>query len=1048
MKSLSIFCSFLSVFTLLHAELLTDGTFQEGLKHWSVFTRPGDTQKTPFTPNPDGGLNVSFGKGQRPPAGRESHLLFQNVRLKKRSVYLFKLRATTTGWVNFSIRYTQTVPRNSTPDYSRDFHMTKRDESFSHIFAYDGTEYPEGGTFQLETGRNWNVSVNLQEISLKELDYRKMPPPPFQDRWIVFPYALPPVDPGKIPATLTDAAGKAVTPVSCVARKFRNQPTKVLTVPGKEFSTRSPAMLYQEIESPVDQELLIGTAADYWFTFYCNGKQVYTTLPGGNRTSNYSPSNHPFLLPLRKGKNVIAIQLLAGTWGWRFFYGTPEPPRPEIIFREGKEWQHMPMKQIVIAENSALDLSALNHTPAGKYGRVVAGKNGILRFENGDATPLRFQGTHPSFSWRYPWLHGSREEFDRNVGRWAEAVRRQGYNAIRLSAFDEWGMRKSKKVLEIPAESMDRLDKMVAELKKQGIYIEFPLMFSSLFRKPHEKVNTSLSKLMMYLGHPRERDAFRTITGEIMNHVNPYTNAAWKDEPTIAIWECFNEQYYGFILIPADFEKKYPEEAAFFRKRWSEFLQKKYAGKPDSALPEALRGGKLAHPPLPFQIRSLRQDYNEFCYECIRETHRFYLTTCRSFGYRGLVANNPTSSLFYSRAIWTELPMVDSHNYYAHPSNLLNRGSKCISDSSVAEQTPAFRGLNNQRLYGFPMWVGEYNHCFWNPYQHELPLAFTAYAALNGYSGLMIHSDTVELERPYNLIRNFEVSDSPVARAGEFLAAMLFRRGDVKTSPHRVVLAIPANYQKGIPGEQSKLALLTGFATAHPGLPRFAEIPEPDAPHLMLTPSGKPMQVTMHRLYAKYTDAADSNFSWPKILQELKQRKILPHDNISDPARGVFQSDTGEITLRAKEKLIKVVTEKTEAVSLTAHTKERLGILEVKDSSVDALIGLTAIDNVPLRNSRRMVLIFSTQMANNGMHLEGDRETLVNIGETRGLMQTGRVSLSAELSGRKYLCYPLNINGTRRTPIPVPVNNGRLELTLDTSELPEGPTPFFELVAQ
>lgn len=97
-----------------------------------------------------------------------------------------------------------------------------------------------------------------------------------------------------------------------------------------------------------------------------------------------------------------------------------------------------------------------------------------------------------------------------------------------------------------------------------------------------------------------------------------------------------------------------------------------------------------------------------------------------------------------------------------------------------------------------------------------------------------------------------------------------------------------------------------------------------------------------------------------------------------------------------------------------------------------------------------MVLIFSTRMANNGMHLEGDRETLVNIGETCGLLQTGRVSLSAELSGRKYLCYPLNINGTRRTQIlvSVPVNNGKMKLTPDTSELPAEPTPFFELVAQ
>ena len=40
----------------------------------------------------------------------------------------------------------------------------------------------------------------------------------------------------------------------------------------------------------------------------------------------------------------------------------------------------------------------------------------------------------------------------------------------------------------------------------------------------------------------------------------------------------------------------------------------------------------------------------------------------------------------------------------------------------------------------------------------------------------------------------------------------------------------------------------------------------------------------------------------------MKRKGILPAGNITDPARGIFQSDTGEILLNAPEKKMTVVT--------------------------------------------------------------------------------------------------------------------------------------------
>ena len=1034
-----------------HVEMVKNCDFSQGLKEWTPYTVKEWTRKSPFKADEkNGGVYVKFGGGKLPQPNLDVHSLCQKIRLVPGKVYALRVEADVRGWANFAVRYSKEVPSKE-HDFAVNFNLHRKKKFYTQIFAYGGPDYPDGGQFRVDVGRNWDLDMNILKVSLQELDYSARKKLPFKDGWIVFPFANEPQDFSTLPAQLTNAAGKEVKPVKRYAQPYYKDRarTKLVQVQPKGFAPRTPAMLYQELDMPADEDVIVGMGADWWFDFYCNGKLIYSTFPGGNRTSEFSPDNNQFVLPLKKGKNLLAIRLHSGTWGWRIYYGIPRPLLPDVTFKEGKEYAHMPMKNIVIQKGTALDLSHLSEVPAGKYGRVVAGKHGGLEFEKRPGEPIRFQGTHNSLVWRFDWLNGSMEEFNKSVGPWAQAMRRQGYNAFRISAFDRWGSKGIKKAGEVPLEGWEKLDRLIYECKQNGIYVEFLCSFENLhaMRPPRQGTDVVPPALGMYLADPVLREQYRKHCTTLLNRVNPYTKMKLKDDPVLAVLECFNEQYYGFVLLQKDMDKKYPGVAKLFRKRWKDFLNARYASLPENKRPEPLRNGKLANPPLPFGIPDLRNDYRQFICDCVTETLQFYVKTARDAGYKGLIANNPTTAMAYCKAQYMGLPMIDTHSYYAHPSNLISKGSRCLSASSVAGAVTMFRGLNNQRPYGAPMWVGEYNHCFWNPYQHELPLEFGAYAALNNYGGLMIHSDAVELERPYNLIRCFEVSDSPVARAGEFVNSMLYRRGDVKASDKRVVLAIPNDHWSGVSSEQGKLAFITNFSITFPGLPRFAEMKNLPEPDLVLTPSGKASQVVMHRLYAAFTDAKDDSFSWKKTLDLLKAKKIITPDNISDPVNGVFQSDTKEITMRTRESLIKAVTPKTEAVTMLKKRSETLDTLKVLSSSEDALIALTSLDGLPLKNTAHMMLVYSTHMANKNMVLDGKRETLVKLGETRSLMKTGTLDIEFKTSADKIICYPLEINGTRRTPMEFVPRNGVVRIMIDTSVLKEGVTPFFELVA-
>ena len=85
---------------------------------------------------------------------------------------------------------------------------------------------------------------------------------------------------------------------------------------------RAQAVAVAEIESDREQTVKIGLSADWWLACFVNGKPIYDTLSRGNG-AGFQITDHIIFLPLKKGKNLVVIEVLSGSQGWKLLVGDP-----------------------------------------------------------------------------------------------------------------------------------------------------------------------------------------------------------------------------------------------------------------------------------------------------------------------------------------------------------------------------------------------------------------------------------------------------------------------------------------------------------------------------------------------------------------------------------------------------------------------------------------------------------------------------------------------------------------------------------------------------
>lgn len=826
------------------------------------------------------------------------------------------------------------------------------------------------------------------------------------------------------------------------------------------------ALLLNRFEAGAEGVMQIGIGADWWFDFLVNGTSVYDTLKTGNMVHPFHESNHVFNFPVRRGTNLAALVVRSGSSGWKFFCGAVpfrektgnivkivRSPEWRPVKMDPVQWVYVQAKRIPMLEvkpGTALDLSGFlaREAPIGKLGRIIVNAEGKLAYEKDPSRTIRFRSfTMAPGSWQNHLYAMSKEEIE----AYAEAIRLRGFNLIRVhypdgSLTGKNGYPKApvalgsvplpRRMEDLPIDKTfeDRWDYFVACLRKRNIYL-FPDIVSARTAWTAATVDFDFKTGMLF----REdyRDNWRAGFHYMMKHVNAYTGTRMLDDPMVVGLTLLNEQ---------DNQKNYWGE---LNPQWKKYYLSVHPGS--------------TPPDLSASLLEKSQEARSWVEQVLTGMSKFYMDEVRKIGFRGIVTNWD----MYMRLmdIPPRLPMtaVAMHTYFSHPNlvplpvrgysqELRNlrwfrgKGIMTSQESSITDRNSYIGRAGVNRFFDRPFLITEYSHSPYNCHVHEAGLMWGAYAALQGWDILTQHGNTVSLwHTPLNGFV-FEGSLSPMARVNEVITAFAWQRGDVAEAKHKLEIAIPkrtmqsANFMNAIGGEYSRLFMVTKIGCSCDGQASVRDSIRVVPERFARTYGGG--------MFAEIRETIGGDVLAGKLVALLRSRNVIGTENPTDPGRGIYQSETGEITTDVSRKTLTVVAPKLEGAILKKNQTVKLNAMTISECSVPASLTAITLDSAPsLRESRRILLIAATMAVSEHTVFSNERfDVEIDFGTFPLLWRSGRFALTLQNRSKEApAVYALNLDGTRERKLDSVFRNGTLSLAFDTSRFEYG-TPFFEIV--
>lgn len=716
---------------------------------------------------------------------------------------------------------------------------------------------------------------------------------------------------------------------------------------------------------------------------------------------------------------------------------------------QADQWLAIVDSELSIQPGNALDFSALVEPgPAGKHGRVIVGAGNHFVYSDNPAIGQRFFCASQPYGISFP-DHATADYY-------ARQLRLHGYNAVRFHFLETTLMYGRNQDFDVDREALDRLYYFMFALKREGLYWVMDAMTS--WNGAYGDIgpdrwvsNQRNTKIGVYF-NPADQEHWKTLVSKLLNSQNPYTRLSPLADPALLGLILVNEGGLNHIVNLAS-----NDMVDIVNRAFTQWLLKKYG-----SLDNVAKSWEINPPTAAGNIEVARNEWTAskrmtdtqyFYFETQMETLRWMTQYLRGLNYNGLISAYDNWPNLQDSVTRMSLDWVDMHAYEQEPSDFVETNSRIIQQSSLRNNLSYIRDLAITRYWPKPFTVTEYDQPFWSKWRFEAGLAMGAYAGLQDWDLICRHASG-PIELAYGMtdssrrtaIYPYGIGMDPIGRAGETLAALLFLRKDVQPAQHKLDIRLTYPYvvdeQSGIgklPNQLSNLALLTGIGINWNNAMTASDLvlfPENNGPTLL------------NKLVAVISGwFGIENKSWSELITQLKTLAILSQYNLTNN-RGIFQSDTEEITLDNATQILQVATSKTEAVAFSDSLPPSLPHVTIKSSTMPSLLALSALDQNRLEASGRILLIYATDAKNSGMvFADAEGQILKKLGGMPILLKNGKITLELRHQNPSALkLYALRLNGERAQQLPVSLNNTSLEITLDLSTL-NYPSTFFELAS-
>ena len=495
-----------------------------------------------------------------------------------------------------------------------------------------------------------------------------------------------------------------------------------------------------------------------------------------------------------------------------------------MLLAAGSSAQDIPLTPFIVdhhaRQDSAIDARFLLDAPAGKHGFITV-RDGHLF--TSDGTRFRIWGVNLS-----GWTKGSAllpPHKDAEV--MANELARDGVNCVRFQFLDLPDVQQAR--VDVPTtytpaglidatrddtrsmdhEQLDRMDYLIAQLKQNGIYIDFNLNVGRQYKKGDGVPEYELignGKTLTYFD-PRIIELEKEYARQLLTHRNSYTGADYANEPAVAIVEILNENsvlefwqrnWFRGKLVPG--ATRYQLDLTPYHLKLLTSLYNQWLAKNRTALQIAtLRKEAKARPgdSVPvlqrqnFDDASKARFYSEAAFYTQLETG--FLTMMRDYlkkdlGVKSLIIGSNDHTYFIPNQpllrTLSKFDIVDQHVYWQHPAISGKRNTPMVNDPLHSIEVK----LTRSNMLDKPFTNSEVNEPFPSDYEAEMIPLLAAYGAFQDWDGIMIYSFEAKLDGQWEPVigDHFDISQDPVKMAQLPVGAMLFLRHDVDSARRTV----------------------------------------------------------------------------------------------------------------------------------------------------------------------------------------------------------------------------------------------------------------------